>query len=74
MKEMYTYQTIQDAIAEEMRRDKRVFLTGEAVGPGGTSPTRPPKELMEEFGEMRIRETGIVETMLGAGSSGAAMA
>ena len=74
MREIYLYQAIQEAVAEEMRRDKRVFLTGEAVGPGGTSPTRPPKEIMEEFGENRVRETGIVETMLGAGSSGAAMA
>ena len=74
MEEKFTYQMIQEAISEEMRRDKRVFLTGEAVGPDGTSPTRPPKELMDEFGEQRIRETGIVEIMLGAGSSGAAMA
>ena len=74
MREIYLFEAIQEAVAEEMRRDKRVFLTGEAVGPGGTSPTRPPKEIMEEFGENRVRETGIIETMLGAGSSGAAMA
>jgi len=74
MREIYLYQAIQEAIAEEMRRDERVFLTGEAVGPGGVSPTRPPKEIMEEFGENRVRETGIVEQMLAAGSAGAAMA
>ena len=74
MREIYLYEAIQEAVAEEMRRDKRVFLTGEAVGPGGTSPTRPPKEIMEEFGENRVRETGIIEQMLAAGSAGAAMA
>ncbi|MFC2021972.1 alpha-ketoacid dehydrogenase subunit beta [Chloroflexota bacterium] len=74
MREIYLYQAIQEAIAEEMRRDERVFLTGEAVGPGGISLTRPPKEIMEEFGENRVRETGIIEQMLAAGSAGAAMA
>jgi len=74
MREIYLYQAIQEAVAEEMRRDERVFLTGEAVGPSGTSPTRPPKEIMEEFGEERVRETGIIEQMLAAGSAGAAMA
>ena len=74
MREIYIYQAIQEAVAEEMRRDERVFLTGEAVGPGGTSPTRPPKDIMEEFGEERVRETGIIEQMLAAGSAGAAMA
>ena len=74
MREIYLYQAIQEAIAEEMRRDERVFLTGEAVGPTGTSPTRPPKEITEEFGENRVRETGIIEQMLAAGSAGAAMA
>ena len=35
MREIYLYQAIQEAIAEEMRRDERVFLTGGAVGPTG---------------------------------------
>ena len=74
MREIYLYQAIQEAVVEEMRRDERVFLTGEAVGPGGLSLTRPPKEIIEEFGEKRVRETGIVEQMLAAGSAGAAMA
>jgi pyruvate dehydrogenase E1 component beta subunit len=74
MREIFVYQAIQEAVTEEMRRDERVFLTGEAVGPGGTSPSRPPKEIMEEFGENRVRETGIIETMLAGGSAGAAMA
>jgi len=74
MREIYLYEASQEAIIEEMRRDERVFLTGEAVGPGGTSPTRPNKAMMDEFGENRVRETGIIEQMLAAGSAGAAMA
>ena len=74
MREIAQSAAIHEAIGEEMRRDWRVFLTGEAVGPAGTSPTRPPKEIHEEFGENRVRETGIIEQMLAASSAGAAMA
>lgn len=74
MREISVTQAIKEAIAEEMRRDSRVYLIGEAVGPGGTSPTRPPAELMKEFGESRVRETGIIEPTLGASSLGAALA
>jgi len=74
MREIYLYEAMYEAIAEEMRRDERVFLTGESISPYGISPIRPPKTLMEEFGEKRVRETGIIEQMLAAGSAGAAMA
>jgi len=74
MREIYLYEAMYEAIAEEMRRDERVFLTGESISPYGISPIRPPKTLMEEFGENRVRETGIIEQMLAAGSAGAAMA
>lgn len=74
MREINMVQAIQEAIAEEMRRDDRVFIMGEAVGPFGTSPTRPPAELMKEFGETRVRETGIIEQTLAGGAMGAAVA
>ena len=74
MREIYLYQAIEEALAEEMRRDERVFLTGESVGPEGVALTRPRKEIWQEFGENRVRETGIIEQMLVAGSAGAAMA
>ena len=73
MREINTAQAIYEAIAEEMRRDERVYLIGEAVGPAGVSVTRPPKEIYEEFGELRVRETGIIEPTLAASSTGAAM-
>ncbi len=74
MREIYLYQAIDEALAEEMRRDERVFLTGESVGPEGLALTPPRNELWQEFGENRVRETGIIEQMLAAGSAGAAMA
>ena len=74
MRQLNMAQAIQEAIAEEMRRDDRVYVMGEAVGPGGTAPTRHPEELMKEFGERRVRETGIIEPTLGGSAMGAALA
>ncbi|MFH1639342.1 MAG: transketolase C-terminal domain-containing protein [Chloroflexota bacterium] len=74
MREIQFYRAIMEALTEEMRRDERVFFTGEAVSPQASSLTRATDEMWQEFGEQRIRETGIVETMLAAGSAGAAMA
>ena len=73
MREISTVQAIHEAIAEEMRRDERVYLIGEAVGPGSTGAMRPPTEICQEFGERRVRETGIIEPTLAASSTGAAM-
>ena len=73
MREISTIQAIHEAIAEEMRRDERVYLIGEAVGPAGVGVIKPPKEIYDEFGEFRVRETGIVEPTLAASSTGAAM-
>lgn len=74
MPEIQFYRAIQDALAEEMRRDKRVYYTGEAVQPDSSSIYRATDEMWKEFGRDRIRETGIMEAMLAAGSAGAAMA
>ena len=73
MREINMAQAIQEAISEEMRRDERVYILGEAVGRGGTSPTRP-SDRIKEFGETRVRETGIIEVTLAASSTGAALA
>jgi len=73
MREITTAQAIHEAIIEEMRRDDRVYLIGEAVGPGGISLMRVPPEYLEEFGESRVRETGIIEPTLAASSTGAAL-
>ncbi|MFC2034739.1 alpha-ketoacid dehydrogenase subunit beta [Chloroflexota bacterium] len=74
MREINMVQAIHEAIAEEMRRDERVYLIGEAVSPFGTGAMRSPVQLWEEFGESRIRETGIIEPTLAASGTGAALA
>lgn len=73
MREISTIEAIYEAIAEEMRRDERVYLIGEAVGPGGLTITRSPQDIFEEFGETRVRETGIIEPTLAASATGAAL-
>ncbi len=73
MREINTVQAIYEAIAEEMRRDERVYLIGEAVGPAGVGVIRPPVEIYQEFGALRVRETGIIEATLAASSTGAAL-
>lgn len=73
MREINTVQAIYEAIAEEMRRDERVYLIGEVVGPSGLDVKSPPTKIWEEFGESRVRETGIIEATLAASSTGAAL-
>lgn len=73
MREISTVDAIYEAIAEEMRRDHRVFLMGEGVGPGGVNVVRPPEEIYREFGERRVRETGIIEPTLAGAALGAAL-
>jgi len=66
-------QAMYEAIAEEMRRDERVYLIGAVVGPVGLGVIRPPVEIFQEFGELRVRETGVIEPTLAASSTGAAL-
>jgi pyruvate dehydrogenase E1 component beta subunit len=66
-------EALNQALAEEMRRDERVFIMGEdvAVFQGAFKVT---EGLLDEFGEKRVRDTPISEnTIVGAGV-GAAMA
>ncbi len=74
MREITMGDAIQEAITEEMRRDERVYTLGYAVGPHAGSITRPLTSVYNEFGPERIRETGIIETMIGGSSVGAALA
>ena len=65
-------EAIRDALAEEMRRDKRVFVMGEdvAISGGAYSATQG---LLEEFGEERVRDTAISEAVIAGAATGAAM-
>jgi pyruvate dehydrogenase E1 component beta subunit len=49
-----------EAIAEEMRRDERVFILGEDVAEAGT-PFKVTSGLVEEFGTQRVLDTPISE-------------
>jgi len=66
-------EALRDAMAEEMRRDERVFLMGEdvAVFQGSFKVT---EGLLDEFGEKRVRDTPISENTIVGTGVGAAMA
>ena len=53
-------QAVNEAIAEEMRRDETVFLIGEDVAEAGT-PFKVTSGLVEEFGTDRVIDTPISE-------------
>ena len=65
-------EAIRDAIAEEMRRDERVFVMGEDVAIYGGA-YQATKGLLEEFGETRVRDTAISEAAIAGAATGAAM-
>jgi len=73
MAEKFYREAIRDALAEEMRRDPRVFVMGEdvAIYGGAYGAT---KGLVDEFGEERIRDTAISEAAIAGAAVGAAMA
>ena len=63
---------INEALAEEMRRDERVFLMGQDIGKlGGVFGVT--KGLYEQFGGVRVRDTAINETFIVGGAAGAAL-
>ncbi len=53
-------QAIQEALAEEMERDERVFVLGEDVGVWGNL-YGCTKGLLERFGSDRVLDTPIAE-------------
>jgi pyruvate dehydrogenase E1 component beta subunit len=64
-------EAIKEALAEELRRDKRVFVIGEDVGEAGTA-FKVLKGLIDEFGPERIIDSPISEpgiTGLGVGAA-----
>jgi len=65
-------QAINEALAEEMRRDPRVFLIGEDIAEAGT-PFKHLRGLVEEFGRMRVIDSPISEAGITGIAVGAAM-
>ena len=63
---------INHAMAEEMRRDSRVWILGQDVGRmGGVFGVT--RGLLDEFGPLRVRDTAINETFIVGAAAGAAM-
>ena len=72
MREITLSKAVNEAIAEEMRRDETVFLLGEDVAEAGT-PFKILSGLVEEFGTDRIIDTPIAEPGFMGIAVGAAM-
>ncbi len=72
MREITLAKAVNEAIAEEMRRDPTVFLIGEDVAEAGT-PFKVLSGLVQEFGSERIIDTPISEPGFMAIAVGAAM-
>lgn len=62
-----------EALREEMRRDESIVYIGQGIGPRGGN-FRQTKGLWKEFGDDRLRDTGIVELGATGVAIGAAMA
>jgi pyruvate/2-oxoglutarate/acetoin dehydrogenase E1 component len=72
MREITLSQAVNEAIAEEMRRDETVFVIGEDVAEAGT-PFKVLSGLVEEFGTARVVDTPIAEPGFMGIAVGAAM-
>ena len=65
-------QAINEALAEEMRRDPKVFILGEDVAEAGT-PFKVLSGLVKEFGKERVIDSPISEAGIAGVCVGAAM-
>lgn len=72
MRDITLSKAVNEAIAEEMRRDPAIFLMGEDVAEAGT-PFKVLSGLVEEFGTDRILDTPISEPGFMGMAVGAAM-
>jgi pyruvate dehydrogenase E1 component beta subunit len=72
MREITFSQAVNEALAEEMRRDPTVFIIGEDVAEAGT-PFKVLSGLVEEFGTTRVVDTPISEPGFMGLAVGAAM-
>ncbi|PWM24385.1 MAG: alpha-ketoacid dehydrogenase subunit beta [Oscillospiraceae bacterium] len=73
MKKMMYREAIASAIAEEMRRDEKVFVMGEDVALTG-GVYKATRGLLAEFGPDRVRNTPLSEAAIAGVATGAAMA
>ena len=72
MKETTVLEAIREAIAEEMERDRNVFMIGEDIGQFGGALGQT-KGLFDRFGDERILDTPISEAAIVGAAVGASM-
>ena len=72
MKTLTYAQSIQEALAEEMRLNEKVLILGEDIGKLG-GVFRVTKGLLEEFGPDRVRDTPLSENAILGAALGAAI-
>ena len=72
VRELTLAQAIKEALAEEMRRDARVFILGEDIAEAG-HPFKVLTGLVNEFGPERVLDTPISEAGFTGIAVGAAM-
>jgi len=72
MPEKFYWEAIRDTLAEEMRANPKVFVMGEDIGAWGGAYAAT-KNLLQEFGPERIRDTPISEMAITGAGVGAAM-
>jgi len=72
MREITYLEAIREALVEEMRRDAKVFVLGEDVGAYGGA-FGVTQGLHDEFGEMRVIDTPISESLIVGASIGASL-
>lgn len=66
-------EAVRETLRDEMRRDPRVFIMGEDVGRRG-GVFRATQGLIDEFGEERVLDTPLTESMIVGVGIGAALA
>src|SRR5258706_14533008 len=71
-KELSYLEAIREGLVEEMRRDSKVLVLGEDVGPYGGA-FGVTQGLCDEFGELRVIDTPISESAIIGVSIGAAL-
>jgi pyruvate/2-oxoglutarate/acetoin dehydrogenase E1 component len=72
IREITFAQAINEALAEELRRDPKVFIIGEDVAEAGT-PFKVLSGLVQEFGKERVIDSPISEAGISGITVGAAM-
>lgn len=71
-RELTYLEALREAMCQEMRLDKEVFLMGEDIGTYGGA-FGVSKGMLEEFGPERIRDTPISEAAIAGAATGAAL-